>query len=115
MFKLGEITKINRNITSTPVKAVRMLHKLIFKAVPEDRKNQKHLREFSGFTFEPGSEDYVAKVPFINNLFTKTDLAVICNILCIDISPKQEMIEELCLYLLNVKRLSEKADNENNK
>ncbi|KAK7794042.1 hypothetical protein R5R35_006939 [Gryllus longicercus] len=105
MATLGDIDKINKNITSAPAKAIQTLHKLIFELIPKDRKNRKRLKEFAGFTFELDSKDFKLKKEFINNSFTEAELGTICSILCINDGTKEVMIDDVCNYLSNLGNL----------
>ncbi|KAK9694740.1 Retrotransposon gag protein [Popillia japonica] len=71
-----------------------------------DRNNRKRLREFAGFPFKSGSDEYNAKLTYIKTNFTLSDLVVICNILCIDYKgANDEIISRLCDHLINIEKL----------
>lgn len=53
MESLEQIKIIANNFKTGSVKAIRVLHKLVFKQ-KGDQSNRKRLREFEGFTFTSG-------------------------------------------------------------
>lgn len=106
MTRLGDIDKVNQNIGAASVKAIQTLHKLIFEFDIVDRKNRKRLREFSGFTIEPDSDDSLRKQKFIAEEFDEAGLITVANILSIDYAgPKNALAERIYLYLCNLDAL----------
>lgn len=102
---LKDIPSILTNLKISQTSAIQTLHKLIFE-IQGDRNNRKRLREFAGFPFKSGSDEYNAKLTYIKTNFTLSDLVVICNILCIDYKgANDEIISRLCDHLINIEKL----------
>jgi len=56
--------KVEQKITKVPVKAVRVLHRMIFDQ-EEDRRNRKRLRQFESFAFN--ADEYRNKISTLEN------------------------------------------------
>ena len=106
MACLGDIEQINKNIGSAPVEVIRKLHNLVFEYDSTDRKTRQRLRDFSGFTIEAESEDYIAKVTFVHENFTDADLIAFCSILCLDyVGKKTDLADRICTSFLDLSSL----------
>ena len=75
MMTLGSINRVEQNITKAPVKAVRVMHRMIF-GREGDRQNRKRLRQFPGFTFEADTDRYRNKILELEN-FEENDLVTV--------------------------------------
>jgi len=88
---LEKNVRIEKNISTAPMKVIQAFHKLVF-GETGDRKNRSRLRNFSGFTFQDEGNEYREKVAFIQENFMERDLITICNILCLDYGGLKEDI-----------------------
>jgi len=70
-----------------------------------DRGNRKRLREFSGFTFAGGSEEFRMKLTYADTHLGWGDLVAICNVLAIDYT-KKELSQRICGHLMDLNSLS---------
>lgn len=61
MTTLRDIGRVEQNITKVPVKAVRVLHHMIF-GREGDWQNRKRLKQFRGFTFDVNTDEYRNKI-----------------------------------------------------
>ncbi|XP_073986447.1 protein Dek isoform X1 [Rhodnius prolixus] len=105
MTSLGEINRINKNISNSTINAIRALHLLIFKC-EGNRQKRARLRKFEGFSFLLDSEEYKAKLKFIHENLTDGDLTLICNILNIDHDGNaDELSKRICTSLMNLENL----------
>lgn len=112
MSTLGDIDEICKNIAKAPVRSMKLLHNLIFPSIPDDRKNRKRLRDFTGFTFKFDSKEYSDKIKFINETFFDENLETTCEILCLNNDDRDKAINLICHYLSNLDELEKKVDEE---
>jgi len=106
MERLEQIKVVANNLTTGSAKAVKALHKLIFEE-EGDRGNRKWLREFSGFIFTGGSEEFRMKLAYADTHLGWGDLVAICNMLAIDYAgTKKELTQRICGCLMDLNSLS---------
>jgi len=106
MERLEQIKVVANNLKTGSAKAVKALHKLIFEE-EGDRGNRKRLREFSGFTFAGGSEEFRMKLAYADTHLGWGDLVAICNMLAIDYAgTKKELTQRICSCLMDLNSLS---------
>lgn len=82
MTTLGSIDRVEQNITKAPVKAVKVLHRMIY-GQEGDRQNRKRLRQFKGFRFDVDTDEYRNKILAFEDL-QKNELVTVCILLCLD-------------------------------
>lgn len=112
MEKLEQIKVIASNLKTGSTKAIKTLHKLVFER-EGDRSNRKRLREFEGFTFASGSEEYKTKLMYADTNLGWGDLVSICNVLAIDYSgTKKELSQRICGYLMDFNELKNANNDE---
>lgn len=105
MAKLGQISAVNKKISTASKTVIVAMHKLIFEQ-DGDRNNRKRLREFDGFKFKDDSPEFAVKMQYAVR-FTIGDLISICNILCLDYAGNAEQLRERILRaLLNINALN---------
>lgn len=108
MTTLESIDRVERNITKAPVKAVRILHCLIY-GREGDRQNRKRLRQFDGFTFDADTDEYRNKLLTFQG-FQENDLVTVCSILCLDYTgEKANLATRLINGLRDLKVIEEAA------
>lgn len=90
MTTLGSIDRVERNITKTPVKAVRALHRMIY-GQEGDRQNRKRLRQFGGFAFDVDTDEYRNKILALQD-FQENDLVTICSVICLDYTEEKAQL-----------------------
>ncbi|KYQ46516.1 Protein DEK, partial [Trachymyrmex zeteki] len=114
--KLEQIKTIANNLKTNSKKAVQAQHRFVFER-EGDRDNRKRLREFRGFPFAIDSEDYKAKIAYVESNLTWADLVSVCNILTIEYSGiKRELSQRLCNGLVDLDSLNnpDESDKEEN-
>lgn len=112
MTTLGDIVRVERNITKAPVKAARILHRIVFNQ-ESDRQNRKRLRQFEGFTFKADSDEYKNKVSSLRRDFEENDLVATCSLLCLDYSgEKRELANRIIDGLRDLTIIEEAAEKE---
>lgn len=112
MTTLGDIVRVERNITKAPVKAARTLHRIVFNQ-ESDRQNRKRLRQFEGFTFKADSDEYKNKVSSLRRDFEENDLVATCSLLCLDYSgEKRELANRIIDGLRDLTIIEEAAKKE---
>ncbi|XP_020297968.1 protein DEK-like, partial [Pseudomyrmex gracilis] len=110
MERLEQIKVIANNLKTSSTKAIRALHRLVFEK-EGDRGNRKRLREFGGFTFASGSEEYKNKLAYAEAALGWGDLVAICNVLAVDYAgTKRELQQRICDYLMDLDSLSNAND-----
>ena len=82
-MKLIDIKELEVILKDAKSSKIKLLHKLIFDE-DGDRNNRKRLREFSGFSFEIGSEEFKQKINEIKTIFSNSELIIICNLININ-------------------------------
>ena len=112
MTTLGNIGRVEKNITKAPVKVVRILHRIVYNQ-EGDRRNRKRLRQFEGFTFDADSDEYKNKVSSLRRDFDEKDLAATCSLLCLDYSgEKGELANRIIEGLRDLAIIEEAAGKE---
>lgn len=108
---LGDIDRVEQNITKAPVKAVRAMHRMIY-GQEGDRQNRKRLRQFSGFAFDVDTDEYRNKVLAFQD-FPENDLVTICSVLCLDYAgEKAQLAARIINGLRDLKAIKEAARKE---
>lgn len=111
MATLGSIDRVEQNITKAPVKAVRVLHRMVY-GREGDRQNRKRLRQFQGFAFEADTDDYRNKILELEN-FQDNDLVTVCTLLCLDYTgTKADLITRIMDGLRDLRIIKEAARKE---
>lgn len=107
MEKLDQIEIVANNLKTSSKKAVTALHRLIFEQ-ESDKSNKKRLREFSGLPFAKDSDEYKAKIAYVEANLSWADLVAVCNVLAIEYSEtKRELSQRLCNSLIDLNSLNE--------
>lgn len=107
MERLDQIKMVANNLKTSSKKAVTALHRFIFEQ-EGDRGNRKRLREFSGLPFAKDSDEYKAKIAYVEANLSWADLVAVCNILAIEYSgTKRELSQRLCNSLIDLNSLNE--------
>lgn len=75
MEKLDQIKTIANNLKVSS--AIRALHRFVFEQ-EGDRSNQKRFREFRGFRFAKDSDEYKAKIAYVEANLSWADLVSVC-------------------------------------
>lgn len=108
MPNLGDISKIEKNISSSSLKAVKALHVVAFGNEGESRKTRKALRTFSGFKLDKKSSEYAQKVSDVKQKVQLPDLIAVCNILDLDYTGSDdEVVERICSFMNDLQSRSE--------
>nr|CAI5857831.1 unnamed protein product [Callosobruchus analis] len=109
---LSDIPAVSNNLKLANVKVIKALHRLIF-GTDGDRNNRKRLREFSGFGFQEGSEEYNDKLNYVVNSFSVNDLTAIANILTLEYDQsKTQLVSSICACLSDLQLIQGVNDNE---
>lgn len=112
MENLYQIPHIKDNIDKATAKAIKSFHKLVFEQ-DGDRKNRQRLRSFTGFDFTFNSDEYEAKINYVNRALIGGELILICDILNLDISGNTpELIKRICQHLIDINLLAATHDDE---
>ena len=116
MTSLGNIQKIEYNITNSKLKAVKALHVVAYGEEAQPRLVRKRLREFSGFGFEKNSDDYNQKICDVKEQVDAADLVSICNILNLQYEGTSDiLVDRICSFLNDLQitdEVSEKDEDE---
>ena len=108
MTTLGDIVRVNNNISQADTKVTKALHIFCFGTVG-DRQNRRRLRQFPGFTFGTDSDEYTAKIDAAVEELSAGDLISICNLLNLDYAGEpEEVATRICKNLIDLQRLGEK-------
>lgn len=83
MSKLIDFKELEVSLKTEKSSKIVSLHKLIF-GTQGDRKNRQRIRNFSGFHFEIGSDEYENKLAKTKIDFSVNDLISISDVLCLD-------------------------------
>lgn len=98
--KLGDIAKIEQNITNAKFKAAEVLHKVAYGEEGQPRTIRRKLRAFSGFKLEENSEEYKEIVNRISDNFEVNDLVSVSHLLNLDYDGgKNEVVDRICAFL----------------
>lgn len=105
MERLEQI-KVIANLKTSSTKTIKALHRLVFEQ-EGDRGNKQRLREFEGFTFASGSDEYKAKLMYADTYLGWGDLVAICNVLAVNYAgTKKELSQWICDYLMDLNLFS---------
>lgn len=100
MTTLGDIAKIEYNLSNSQLKAVKALHLVAYGQEAQPRMTRKRLREFSGFGLEKGSEDYENKLTDVKERTDSADLVSICHILDLDYKgSSDDVVDRICSFM----------------
>lgn len=103
MSTLGDIAKIEHNITNSQLPAVKALHVIAYGEEGQPRKTRKHLREFQGFKLDIASNEYAQKISDAKQKVGNADLISICHILDLDYQgTSDELVTRVCTFLNNL-------------
>jgi hypothetical protein len=69
---LQHFEQIKENIRTAPARVIRALHNVIYEE-EGDRSNRKRLRQFTGFDFEVGSDEFNDKLAFVIGNLNQAD------------------------------------------
>lgn len=98
---LGEITKIEHNITNAKLKSVQILHKAVY-GVEDQPRQRECLRNFQGFHFDKNSQEF-NKVEKINEGLELSDVMSMCYILNLDYEgDKHKFVNRISTFLNNL-------------
>lgn len=100
MERLDQIKMVANNLKTSSKKAVTALHRFIFEQ-EGDRGNRKRLREFSGLPFAKDSDEYKAKIAYVETNLSWADLVAVCNILAIEYSGTKRELKPALMQLLD--------------
>ncbi|CAL1271215.1 unnamed protein product [Larinioides sclopetarius] len=110
MKTLNDIKEISIALKNCRVEKIRILHKFIFDS-DGDRLNRKRIRNFPGFGFETGSDEFKKKLQISNDTFSLNELITVCNILNIPFDgDKPEVVKRILSLLCDLEKLAENAD-----
>ena len=70
------------------------------------------MREFSGFTFDPKSQEYVEKLNFFGKTFTDKDLKNMCDILCLEYENGNQTMATILENLKDIRTLAIRIEDE---
>lgn len=101
--KLHDIERIHYFLKKKKCEELRLLHRLLFNRPGTVNLVKKNIGQFSGFSFEAGSEQHKKKEEMLKK-FKKSDLKNICGILDLEKSgANSELISRIMNFLLEPK------------
>lgn len=113
MATLGEISKIDKNITNAKLRAIEVLHRVVYQKNDQPRVVRRKVRKFSGFRLDKNSEDYAKIVSDMKDNFEVSDLVTVSHILDLDYGgDKDEVVDRICDFLNNLEIVKINSDDE---
>lgn len=100
MATLGDLERIEHNITNSKLKAVKALHFIAYGNEGQPRLIRKNLRKFNGFRLDVDSDEYARKIDDIKKQVPLNDLTAVCHILNLDYDGDiDQILDRVCLFL----------------
>lgn len=100
--QLFDIPGILEAIKRAPVGVVKAIHRIMF-LLDGDRGNRQRIRQFEGFKFDLNSDEFEARVKWMVDNLTPTDLTAVCIFFNLDYGePELVLAKHICTKLINL-------------
>lgn len=112
MATLGEIPVVAYKLKTGALKAIKVLHVVIFGDEGQPRQIRRKLKTFPGFSLDENSETFTKKVDDVKQL-ELVDLTAVCHILNLDYSGDEETLaKRICNFLNHLESHDDKEEDE---